>query len=126
MTSQALYASYDSSFTAPACLEVGSSCQTDDYMIAGVGTFETNAPNTVDNCTDSSNAVYQQDEYINRIIVRSKYSGPMTAGDEDWLEVHATVRLANDVSGRTKPDAKEIVHIFYASESIGERSTSPL
>ncbi|KAL7543979.1 hypothetical protein ACHAXR_013459 [Thalassiosira sp. AJA248-18] len=116
LTSQALMAAYDPSFQSPACPDLGSSCQTDDTMIAGVGSFEPNSPNTVDNCTDSSAAVYQQDEYINRIIVRSKDGGTMTAGS--WLEIHATVALAADVSTRSKPNAKETAHIYYASESV--------
>eukprot|EP00579_Thalassiosira_antarctica_P014282 CAMPEP_0201936138 /NCGR_PEP_ID=MMETSP0903-20130614/36898_1 /ASSEMBLY_ACC=CAM_ASM_000552 /TAXON_ID=420261 /ORGANISM="Thalassiosira antarctica, Strain CCMP982" /LENGTH=372 /DNA_ID=CAMNT_0048476753 /DNA_START=235 /DNA_END=1353 /DNA_ORIENTATION=- len=116
LTSQALMSAYNPSFGAPACLELGSSCQTDDDMIAGVASFEPNSPNTIDNCTDKSDAVYQLDEYVNRIIVRSKYGGTMTAGS--WLEIHATVSKAVDVSSRSKPDAKETAHMYYASESL--------
>ena len=119
-TAQAQLSAYNPSFGAPACLELGTSCRTDDDMIAGVASFELNSPNTIDNCTDKSNAVYRQDEYVNRIIVRQKDSGTMTAGK--WLEIHATVSKAADVSSRLKPDAKEVAHIYYASESLGESS----
>lgn len=119
---QALYAAYDSSYGAPACLDLGSSCQTDDVMISGVAGFEPNAPNTVDNCTDRSNAVAGQDEYVNRIIVRSKDSGTMRAGND--MEIHVTVDTAVDVSSRSKTDAKEIIHMYYASETFGETTFS--
>lgn len=117
---QALTATYDPAFGAPSCRDPGSSCQTDDAMIAGVAGFEPNFPNTVDNCTDSSNAVSGRDEYINRIIVRSKGGGTMKAGSA--LEIHVTIDKAVDVSSRSKTDAKETVHIYYASESLGETS----
>ena len=111
-------ATYDSLYSAPSCLELGPSCHTGDSLIAGVGSFETNFPNTIDNCTDNSQAIYQRDEYINRILVRSKDGGTMTAGN--LLQIHATVSLADDVSARSKPDAKETAHIYFAAESIGE------
>ena len=92
-------------------------------MIAGVGNFEPNGPNTVDNCTDNSLAEQDEDdEYVQRIIVRAKDSGIMTTGSK--LRVHATVWKALDVSARAKPDAKETVHIYYASETFGEVSPS--
>mmetsp|Transcript_40005 Transcript_40005/g.83689 ORF Transcript_40005/g.83689 Transcript_40005/m.83689 type:complete len:243 (+) Transcript_40005:2254-2982(+) len=120
----ALTASYDPSFGAPTCLALGSSCQTDDTMIAGVGSFEPNAPNTVDSCTDNSNAVIDQDEYVNRIIVRAKDGGTMQAGS--WLEIHVTVDKANDVSLRSKTDAGDVVHIFYASETFEGSSAADI
>ncbi|KAL7548897.1 hypothetical protein ACHAWF_012168 [Thalassiosira exigua] len=110
-----LTASYSSYFEAPTCYQVGSSCRTDDFLLAGVGSFESNAPNTVDNCTDNSLAVYEEDEYIERIVVRAKDGGKMTAGT--WLQVLVTVRVAEDVSGRNKTDAKETAHVYYASET---------
>lgn len=120
--SQALLASYDASFGAPSCLDLGSSCQTDDYMIAGVEGFEQNSPNSIDSCNDTSAAINGQDEYINRILVRAKNGGTMTAGN--WLQVHVTVALAGDVSGRSKPDAKETMHMYYAASSSGKQPQS--
>lgn len=124
LTSPALQASYNPSFQTPTCLDIGSSCQTDDHMISGVGLFEPNGPNTIDNCTDSSIAIVGQDEYTNRILVRSLDGERMTAGN--WLQVHATVRLAADVSGRSNPTAKETIHIYYASDSLGEAMSCSL
>lgn len=118
LTWNPLMAAYNSTWGAPACLELGSSCQTDDDMIAGVGSFEPNFPNSVDDCVDSSWAVQGQDEYINRIIIRSKDSETMAAGKE--LQIHATVALAQNVSSRLKADVKEIAHIYYASETFGK------
>mmetsp|Transcript_25418 Transcript_25418/g.43395 ORF Transcript_25418/g.43395 Transcript_25418/m.43395 type:complete len:177 (+) Transcript_25418:88-618(+) len=117
---QPLLASYNSTYGAPACTEVGSSCQTGDFIIAGVGSFEPNSPNTIDDCSDQSNAVYIEDEYVNRIMVRAKDGGAMMAGS--LLQIHVTVSMARDVSNRSKPDAKETLHVYYASELSGKLS----
>ena len=111
--------SNDTYFQAPACLDLGSSCSTNDEEIAGVGSFEPNNSNTVDHCTDNSLAVWGQDEYINRIIVRAVDGGTMTAGE--MLQIHVSVSTAKDTSGRSKPDALETMHIYFASDSYGER-----
>ena len=86
-------------------------------MIAGVGDYEQNAPNTFDSCNDQSAAVYQQDESIDRIVVKSKDGGTMTAGTT--LEIRATVSTAVDVSTRTNSDLYETAHMYYLSESKG-------
>ncbi|KAL7527569.1 hypothetical protein ACHAXR_006041, partial [Thalassiosira sp. AJA248-18] len=105
---------YDPLIQAPLCYEIGSSCDTGDTLIAGVGSYEQNSPNTIDSCNDQSAAVYQQDESIDRIIVKSKDGGIMTAGTT--LEIHATVSTAVDVSSRSNPGHYQTAHMYYHSE----------
>ena len=100
---------------APLCYEMGSSCDTGETLVAGVGSYEQNSPNTVDSCNDQSAAVYQQDESINRIVVRSKDGGLMTAGST--LEIEAHVSTAVDVSLRSNPNEVETAHMYYHEES---------
>ena len=83
--------------------------------------FEQNYPNTVDSCEDNSEAVYQRDEYINSITVRSKDGGAMKAGEK--LQVVVNVDTATSVTGRGREDARETLHIYWASQHIGEMNT---
>ena len=106
---------YDPLLRVPVCHETGSSCDTGGTMIAGVGSYEPNSPNTIDDCNDQSAAVYQQDESIDRIVVRSKDGGLMTAGST--LEILATVSTAVDVSARSNPGHQETVHMYYHNGS---------
>ena len=122
-SSQAILSTYNASVGAPTCLDLGSSCRTDDDMLAGVADFEVHSPNTIDNCTDRSGAVDQQDEYVNRIIVQSQDGGTMVAGQS--LVIHVTVTKATNVSTRAKTDAMETLHVYYASESHGESLLLP-
>ena len=86
----------------------------------GVKSFEQNYPNTVHStCADTSESVYQQDEYINSIAVRSKDGGAMRAGSP--LELVVDVNTATSVTGRGREDAKQTLHVFYASEHYGKR-----
>ena len=117
LLSSARLAVYNSLIRAPLCFETGSSCDTGEALIAGVGSYEQNSPNTIDSCNDQSAAVYQNDESIDRIIVKSKDGGTMTAGT--MLEIHATVSTAVDVSTRSNPNLVETAHMYYHSESTG-------
>lgn len=111
-------AAYNHIFQAPLCQVIGSSCNTGEKLIAGVGSYEQNSPNTIDGCSDQSAAVYQQDESLDEILVASKDGGVMTAGTA--LEIHATVSTATDVSTRTNPGQYQTAHMYYHSESKGD------
>ena len=120
---RALLSRYDPGLGAPACRDLGASCRTDDDAIAGVAGFEPRAPNTVDDCADRSGAARGgRDEAVDRLLVRATDGGTMTAGGS--LQVHVTVSQAADVSSRSKPDAKETLHVYYAAESYGERGAA--
>ena len=108
-------ASYNPLLGAPSCNEMGASCDTGDSLLAGVGSHEQNWPNTIDGCNDQSAAIYQQDESIDRIVVRSKDGGTMTAGTS--LEIQATVSTALDVSTRSNPGEQETMFMYYHQES---------
>ena len=109
-------AAYDPLVGAPLCHQTGSSCDTGDTLIAGVGGYEQNSPNTIDSCSDQSAAIYQQDESLDRIKVNSKDGDTMTAGA--MLEIHATVSTAIDVSSRSH-QGSETMHMHYHSQSTG-------
>ena len=112
-------ATYNPTYEAPACLDVGSSCDS-GALVEGVKSFEPNYPNTLHStCADTSESVYQQDEYINSIAVRSKDGGAMRAGSP--LELVVDVNTATSVTGRGREDAKQTLHVFYASEHYGKR-----
>ena len=119
-TAQALasarMAAHDPLVGAPRCHQTGSSCDTGDTLIAGVGGYEQNSPNTIDSCSDQSAAIYQQDESLDRIRVNSKDGDTMTAGT--MLEIHATVSTAADVSSRSH-QGSETMHMYYHSQSTG-------
>jgi len=107
-------ATYNPTYEAPACLGVGSSCDS-GALVMGVKSFELNYPNTLySTCADTSESVYQQDEYINSVAVRSKDGGVMRAGNP--LELVVNVNTATSVTGRGREDAKQTLHVFYASE----------
>ncbi|EJK50220.1 hypothetical protein THAOC_30837 [Thalassiosira oceanica] len=107
-------ATYNPTYEAPACLNVGSSCDS-GALVEGVKSFEQNYPNTLySTCADTSESVYQQDEYINSVAVRSKDGGVMRAGNP--LELVVNVNTATSVTGRGREDAKQTLHVFYASE----------
>ena len=96
-------ADFDSDFRAPRCETLGSSCDSGDTLLLGVGSLfqggpEPNAPNTLDNCIDSYDSVFQRDESIDRLIVKSIDGGIMTAGR--MIEVEATVSTAVNVTSR--------------------------
>ena len=113
-----LAAVYDSQFGAPRCYKASASCDTGGVLIAGVGVDikggpEPNSPNTIDDCLDISDSVYEQDESINRIRVSSVDGGVMTVGSRAKIE--ATVFAANDPSGREDPYQKDVAHFFHGS-----------
>ena len=118
LLSPARLAVYNPFLQAPLCFETGSSCDTGKALIAGVGSYEQNSPNTIDSCNDQSAAVYQNDESIDRIIVKSKDGGTMTAGT--MLEIQATVSTAVDILTRSNLDLVGIAQIYYHSELIGK------
>ena len=111
-------ASYNPTYEAPACLGAGSSCDS-GALVEGVKLFEQNYPNTLYSaCADTSESVYQQDEYIDSISVRSKDGGVMRAGSPLVLAID--VNTAASVTGRGREDAKQTIHVFYASEHYGK------
>ena len=105
---------YDPFIKAPRCNSVGDSCDT-RALLAGVGAYEVNAPNTVDGCQDNSPAYIPGDEAIERIVIRSKDGGNMAAGK--MLVIEAIVATASDVSGRTNIGYREIIRFYHASTS---------
>jgi len=57
-------------------------CETVDpsWGIDGVGFYEPNSPNTIDDCVDYSNTYYGRDEYIMKLLVRNVDGDIITGG----------------------------------------------
>jgi hypothetical protein len=65
---------FDSSFGAPRCTSPGNSCSSENLLngrrMISNGP-EPNEPNTLDGCLDGQYGVYQSDETIEKVVVRS-------------------------------------------------------
>ncbi|MGA2965581.1 MAG: S53 family serine peptidase [Terriglobales bacterium] len=75
-------ATYNSTYKAPACLTVGSSCDSGPSLLLGrdnmSGGAEPNQPNTINNsCADGTSGTFHSDESNDRIVVTSS-SGNLT------------------------------------------------
>ncbi|MCP3962004.1 MAG: exo-alpha-sialidase [bacterium] len=82
---------FNGTYQAPACLNVGSSCDT-NALVDGRANLgpESNQPNTInDSCADGTSGGYHSDESNDRIVVRTLDSGNFTEGDT--VEIEATV-----------------------------------
>ncbi len=81
---------YDSSLGAPACAGVGSECDSVALLDgrAGLGP-ESNAPNTIDGCTDGSAGSYHYDESNDRIVVKTLDGSDFAPGKT--VKIKATV-----------------------------------
>lgn len=84
---------------APKCSTVGSVCDTAS-LLNGRGTMaggqEPNRPNTIDGCEDGSDGNYQDDESIDRIVVRTVDGGDFNGGA--LVSVDATIHAWGDGS----------------------------
>ncbi|MEM8996105.1 MAG: DNRLRE domain-containing protein [Acidobacteriota bacterium] len=89
-TGGALDAVYDAGLGAPACLAVGTECDSTD-LLEGRGSVgpEQNASNTLDTCTDGNAGSYLNDESNERIVVRTVGGGDLTEGATVEVEVTA-------------------------------------
>ena len=112
-------------FTAPYCSTPAVKCQTSTNApsegIDGVASFEVNSPNTIDDCSDDSNAIYNQDEYIMRMLIRNTDGLVLTGGTD--ARITTRVRTANDTSTRTSPYGNDVVQFWYASNA---NATQPI
>ena len=84
----------------------------------GVGDSQSGGPeshssNTIDDCVDASNGVHQEDESVDKIVVRSQDGNILTSGEVATIE--ATVSTATDTSGRAIPSGFEVAHFYYAT-----------
>lgn len=86
---------YDSDFGAPRCSNIASVCNS-AVLLNGVGRSETNAPNTIDDCqTDSSISIYNIDESIESLFVRSSpIDEPFTVGNQ--IDIAAVVSIVRN------------------------------
>ena len=80
-----------------------------------MASFEVNSPNTIDDCSDNSNAIYNQDEYIMRMLIRNVDGLVLTGGTD--ARITTRVRTANDTSSRTFPYGNDVVQFWYASNA---------
>lgn len=106
---------YDPTHGAPRCLNPSTSCDTGKLLV-GVGNDgggrERNS-NTIDDCSDASDGIYEQDESVDRIVVRSKDGSLLKSGSEAIIE--AIVRTATDTSDRQPSRGVEVAHFYYAT-----------
>src|SRR5208337_2425492 len=83
--SSAQTATYNSTYKAPACTTVGSSCDSGPSLLLGrdhmSGGAEPNQPNTINNsCADGTSGTFHSDESNDRIVVASTSGGALTHG----------------------------------------------
>ena len=83
--SSAQTATYNSTYKAPACTTVGSSCDSGPSLLLGrdhmSGGAEPNQPNTINNsCADGTAGTFHSDESNDRIVVASTSGGALTHG----------------------------------------------
>jgi hypothetical protein len=116
--SSSFNASYDPTYGAPICPDPTSVCDT-GTLLAGAGHpseggSETNAYNTIDDCFDSMNMTHEEDESVERIVIRSEDSNDFSAGGNIIIE--ATVFTgANTTDGRRNPNVVDIAQFFHTT-----------
>ena len=110
-------ATYDPAYGAPRCTGVSSYCNTGTLLV-GVGNNqsggpESHSPNTIDDCVDVTSGIYQQDESVDKIAVRSQDGFALSSGEVATIEV--TVFTATNTSRRAIPSGFEVAHFYYAT-----------
>jgi len=110
---QIITATYNSNYTAPTCLTPAMKCETVDpsWGIDGVGFYEPNSPNTIDDCVDYSNTYYGRDEYIMKLLVRNVDGDIITGGTN--VRITTRINTAENTTTRIVPDDEEVVHFYY-------------
>ena len=110
---QIITATYNSNYTAPTCLIPAMKCETVDpsWGIDGVGFYEPNSPNTIDDCVDYSNTYYGRDEYIMKLLVRNVDGDIITGGTN--IRITTRINTAENTTSRAVPDDEEVVHFYY-------------
>jgi hypothetical protein len=100
---------YNAGLGAPACLAVGSSCDTQSLVNgrANLGP-EPNQPNTLNGCADGTSGTFHSDESNDRIVVSTLDGGNFSEGD--------TVRISATVWAWTTPTADSL-DLFYAADA---------
>jgi len=99
---------YDVEYTAPRCLELGSSCETGSTLVKKSSEYEQNTPNSVDECRDVSSASEEVFESIERVMVRSLNGDIMSVGS--WVEVVVMVKTPNRPRS---PNHHHLAHFYY-------------
>ncbi len=103
-------AAFNGTYQAPACLTVGSSCDT-NALVAGRNNLgpEPNQPNTLaDSCADGSAGTYQSDESNERVVISTLDGGNFSEGDT--VEIQATVWAWTTPSNDT-------LDLYYAADA---------
>ena len=103
-------AAYDADLGSPVCGERGNVCDSGNLLesSAHMNPPELNPPNTLDGCLDGDDLYYyQDDESIERIVVRSQ-SGAVISRNKN-LEIEITFYAYGDGSG-------DVLDIFYSDE----------
>jgi len=110
---QIITATYNPNYTAPTCLTPAMKCETVDpsWGIDGVGFYEPNSPNTIDDCVDYSNTYYGRDEYIMKLLVRNVDGNIITGGTS--VRITTRINTAENTTTRAVPDDEEVVHFYY-------------
>ena len=102
-------AAYDAGLGAPACAVAGSSCDSQS-LLDGRGTVgpESNAPNTLDSCTDGGSGGYHSDESLDRLVVTS-------VDGSDFVE-GATVRIDATVWAYST-GSSDTLDLYYTADA---------
>jgi hypothetical protein len=102
-------ASYDSTFQAPRCGTVDVLCDSGSLLNgrASLGP-ESNAPNTVDTCTDGASGSYHFDESLDRLKVSTTDGSPLAVG--------RTVRIEATVWGYSS-STSDFLDLYYAPDA---------
>ncbi|MEM7354061.1 MAG: M36 family metallopeptidase [Acidobacteriota bacterium] len=100
---------YNAGLGVPACLAVGSSCDSTTLVDgrANLGP-ESNQPNTLDGCTDGTSGTYHSDESNDRIVVTTLDGSNLTEG--------ATVRIDATVWAWTTP-SNDTLDLYFAADA---------
>jgi len=106
-------ATYNSTYKAPACTTVGSSCDSGPTLLLGKdnmsGGAEPNQPNTINSsCADGTSGTFHSDESNDRLMVASTGGGSMTHGTT--VTVTATVWAWNTGSA-------DALDLYYAANA---------
>ncbi len=103
-------AAYDATLGAPVCATVGPRC-TSGMLLIGRGPVgpEANAPNTIgSSCSDGSAGVYQQDESVEAIEVKTPLGSNLAEGQ--WVDVQVTAWGYSDFTG-------DEVDLYFANDA---------
>ena len=103
----------------PKCSSVGTSCDS-GTLLDGVAGYESNSPNTIDACGDTSLAVQGVDESLNRVHVAAANGETMRVGEDLTITVDLTT--ATDVTTRPRTNGYETLYGYYWDKVGGEWS----